>query len=535
MNARRVVIGFTIIVLMSGAFFPNGYTEPIEDQMIPGMLTEDAPYYKYNQDEDDSVQSFEYIPPEITGSIDYWIEQIDESIVLSYIQNLVDFGPRVTESSACDEAGTYIYNEFCSMGLEAEYHNWTSGYLNGKNVVATLDGLDPTSDKIFVVLGHYDSVSGSPGADDNAGGVTSSLAAAEVLSQYRFKHTIRFLVVDGEEQGLHGSSEYAEKCANNEDNIIAALNADMIGYAPNEGDGDFVNIYTNTASEWLYWFIENISMIYSSDLNGLQTIDDGYISNSDHASFVSEGYDAACYHEYHFNDYYHSPNDLIEHMNMTYDTMVTRLIVATLAELAEPIVYEHDLLVSDLTIPSTVPHGETQTVQATITNVGNNTETNIIIDFIVNDSIENSKIIPSLARLDSTLVNFSWNPDYGSYHVEVESQSVQDEEDLSNNNVNKTVDVISAPAIEVNPTDLTFLIPTDATDTDMMTISNLASAETVLDYSISYNGDLGGSWLSATPSSGSIPISDSESVTITVDTTGLAEGDYTGQVIISSN
>ena len=150
----------------------------------------------------------------------------------------------------------------------------------------------------------------------------------------------------------------------------------MIGFAPNEGDDEYVKIYTNTASEWLYNYIENISIYYTAEIGGLITIDDGYISNSDHASFVNHGYDATCYHEYNFNDYYHSSNDIIEYMNMDYDAKVTRLIVATLAELAEPIVYEHDIIVKDLIAPSVIPYGETQIISATVRNGGNNSESN---------------------------------------------------------------------------------------------------------------------------------------------------------------
>jgi hypothetical protein len=43
------------------------------------------------------------------------------------------------------------------------------------------------------------------------------------------------------------------------------------------------------------------------------------------------------YHEYNFNDYYHSSQDTIANMNLTYDKKITQLMVATLCELAEPI------------------------------------------------------------------------------------------------------------------------------------------------------------------------------------------------------
>jgi len=101
--------------------------------------------------------------------------------------------------------------------------------------------------------------------------------------------------------------------------------------------------------------------------------------------------------------------------------------------------------------------------------------------------------------------------------------------------VNKTVEVIYAPRIQVTPGSLSFMTPTNAVDSESIFIENLVSAEAVLEYSVSFAGDLGGSWLSASPSSGSISIGDSDSVTITVDTTGLSEGEYSGEVIVGSN
>ena len=55
------------------------------------------------------------------------LEQVDETIYLSYLENLTSFGPRITGSDACKAAADYIYNQFESMGLAVRYHNWTSG------------------------------------------------------------------------------------------------------------------------------------------------------------------------------------------------------------------------------------------------------------------------------------------------------------------------------------------------------------------------------------------------------------------------
>ena len=65
------------------------------------------------------------------------IQQLDETIYLGYLENLTAFGPKVTSSKACEEAGDYIYNEFVSIGLESRYHEWISSSYDGKNIEGT--------------------------------------------------------------------------------------------------------------------------------------------------------------------------------------------------------------------------------------------------------------------------------------------------------------------------------------------------------------------------------------------------------------
>ena len=57
------------------------------------------------------------------------ILQLDENMVLQYLEDITAFGPRVTGTTECYEAGEYIYNEFESMGLDVRFHDWSySGY-----------------------------------------------------------------------------------------------------------------------------------------------------------------------------------------------------------------------------------------------------------------------------------------------------------------------------------------------------------------------------------------------------------------------
>jgi Peptidase family M28 len=105
------------------------------------------------------------------------------------------------------------------------------------NIVATLPGTDSDSGRTLVVSGHYDSMptsvldatSAAPGADDDASGTAAVLELARVMSHYRFPATIVFLAVAGEEQGLHGSTHWAQAAKERNADIEAMLDNDIIG------------------------------------------------------------------------------------------------------------------------------------------------------------------------------------------------------------------------------------------------------------------------------------------------------------------
>jgi hypothetical protein len=266
------------------------------------------------------------------GDVEHIVVQIDESTVLNYISGLVSFGPRVTTSQACADAGDWIYNRFENMGLQTRYDYWESGSYHGNNIEATIPG--ENSEEIVLVCGHYDSVSGSPGADDNAAGIDGVLAAAEVMSNYKFNYTVKFVAFDGEEQGLYGASYYVQDAVSNGDQIIAALNADMIGFAVTADDASKVKVYSDGPSHWIVDYTTQTNALYDEFID-LDILDVGPASNSDHYRFWQYGYNAVMYHEYNFHDYYHSPQDTIANMDINYDMRITRLIAATLAELAD--------------------------------------------------------------------------------------------------------------------------------------------------------------------------------------------------------
>jgi len=315
---------------------------------------------------DDSIKENELMDP-ITENVIEMIPQIEESTLLGYLQKLTSYGPHPTSRRIqsiisnrpivgkfydlpIEKVANYIYNEFESMGLEVRYQTWKEdltfqnlrkpkyypGWCIGNNIEATLPGMDKTSDKIFIFSAHYDSWQRSPGATDDSSGVAAILTIAKLMSQYEFNHTIRFVMFSGEEQGLLGSHSYVEESYNNNDNIIAALNADQIGGSKSVDENGNIWVIENEPSSWITEITINVSQRYSEYI-GLEIIklDISSGHRSDNINFWQFNYDSIHYHEpIDHNKNIHSPQDTIENMDKAFLIKASRLIFATLAELA---------------------------------------------------------------------------------------------------------------------------------------------------------------------------------------------------------
>jgi Zn-dependent M28 family amino/carboxypeptidase len=103
------------------------------------------------------------------------------------------------------------------------------------NVVAERPGAGPEPRRLVHVVGHLDSVNlngvdaPAPGADDNASGAAGVLEIGRVLTDQVFTHDLRLILFGGEEQNLHGSTQYVAALAQEDRARTAAVvNMDMI-------------------------------------------------------------------------------------------------------------------------------------------------------------------------------------------------------------------------------------------------------------------------------------------------------------------
>ena len=216
--------------------------------------------------------------------------QVNESLVNTYLRGLVAFGPRYTGTENCTRAGQYLYDSFVSLGVPVEYQSWTEKGFTSRNIIGTLQGNDTKSNATFIISGHYDTVAGAPGADDDGSGAAAVVAIASVLRHYTFKYTIRFITFSGEEVGSYGSYAYARDAYRRGDNIIAVLNMDMIGYANTTAGGNTLRFFYPERSQWIADTAHDIVETYHSYLNMSVERLPNYIG-ADHSAFIDYGYD----------------------------------------------------------------------------------------------------------------------------------------------------------------------------------------------------------------------------------------------------
>lgn len=324
--------------------------------------------------------------------------EIDARNIERSIRQLVAFGTRNTLSEQNDPkrgigaARDWLYAEFLKAA-EASGGRMTvekQSYEQAKaarvpqptivtNVVATLKGTQAeSSDRIYVVSGHYDSMCNSPtdakcdapGANDDASGTAAVLEMARVMAKYQFEATVVFMAVAGEEQSLLGSTYYAEQAKQKNWDIDAMFTNDIIGNTLGGNgvrDRATVRVFSegvpsnetqaeantrrsvggenDSASRQLARFIKEVGDSYVPQMKVMLVYRrDRYGRGGDHIPFLERGYPAVRFTETNENFTHQHQNvrvengvqfgDLPEFVDFAYVANVARVNAASLAMLA---------------------------------------------------------------------------------------------------------------------------------------------------------------------------------------------------------
>ena len=145
-----------------------------------------------------------------------------------------EIGERNTELPAkLHAAADYIEQIWRSQGYRVCRQRYTAGGVECCNLEVQINGMDEPG-PVILVGAHYDSVAGSPGANDNASGVAAMLEMSRVFAKLSSKRAVRFVAFVNEEPPyfeteLQGSAVYARAARQRGDDIRTMISLETMG------------------------------------------------------------------------------------------------------------------------------------------------------------------------------------------------------------------------------------------------------------------------------------------------------------------
>jgi aminopeptidase YwaD len=243
--------------------------------------------------------------------------------------------PRVPGTVEHAQARAYIESQLRSFGHATHVDAFPGGF----NVHTRAAG------SRFVVGAHYDSVPGSPGADDNASGVAAMLEVARAAIESPFPFVVEFVAYDLEENGLTGSRAHCDRLEGERGAVAGMMSLEMLGFTGDDQvfvpgvetsrtKGDFLAVVANHGSAHLLEMFDELATSLPLELVvAASDSEAGALSSlSDHGSFWDAGYPALIVTDTAFlrNPHYHRASDRPTTLNYEFLTLATETVVAAL-------------------------------------------------------------------------------------------------------------------------------------------------------------------------------------------------------------
>jgi Zn-dependent M28 family amino/carboxypeptidase len=276
-----------------------------------------------------------------------------------HVQSLAgEIGERnVWRPKALRAAADYIRGEFEALGYSVAVQTYRVNDMDCENLEVVIPGRDNPAESILAGA-HYDTVEGSPGADDNASGVAGLIEMARLLRGARPARTAKLVAFVNEEPpffffGEMGSKVYAQAARRRGDDIRVMLSLEMLGcysdllhsqsYPPflrwfYPDRGNFIAFVSNLRSRLR---LREVVAAFRSNSNfpSEQLTSPAFVPGvawSDQLSFWRLGYPAVMVTDTAFyrNPYYHTPLDTPEKLCYPEMARVVTGLAKTVAALA---------------------------------------------------------------------------------------------------------------------------------------------------------------------------------------------------------
>jgi Zn-dependent M28 family amino/carboxypeptidase len=256
-------------------------------------------------------------------------------------------------------AAKFIGKTWQAQNFVVQHQEYDARGVKSTNLIIEIPG-NSRAGEIVIIGAHYDSVSGSPGANDNGSGVAALLEISRLLSRTENARTIRLVAFTNEEPPFFlgrdmGSRVYASRARQQQENIVGMLSLETMGYYSEAPDSQeypfpFSFFYPDTAN--FIGFVGNIGSrrLVRSCLAAFRrttlfpsegTAAPGWITGigwSDHWSFWREGYKAIMITDTAFFRYehYHTLQDTFEKIDYDRLARVTKGLAEVVTDLANP-------------------------------------------------------------------------------------------------------------------------------------------------------------------------------------------------------
>lgn len=233
-----------------------------------------------------------------------------------------------------EKVAQYIEECLVSTGYNVERQAFKYRGESYYNIIGRLEGKDP-SKRPLVIGAHYDTVIGTPGADDNASGIAVLLELARLCVLSEIEREVIFVAFSLEEPPVFmtsrmGSFVYARSLRQRGIEIEGMISLEMLGYYSDikgsqiyplsifrllyPDKGDFIafvgNISSRSFTKRFIRTFRSVSTFPAESLNAPSLIPG--VDFSDHRSFWKFGYPAFMITDTAFyrNPNYHGPGDL---------------------------------------------------------------------------------------------------------------------------------------------------------------------------------------------------------------------------------
>jgi Zn-dependent M28 family amino/carboxypeptidase len=244
----------------------------------------------------------------------------------------------LTKYTALESAARYVESTFAQIGYQTSAQVYEIAGKEVRNIEVESRGTN-NAQEILVIGAHYDSVPGSPAANDNASGVAGVLELARHFRTIATSRTLRFVAFVNEEPPyfhteLMGSLVYARRCRKQRENIVGMISLETIGFysdAPGSqkyplllrpffpSRGNFIAFVGDRSARR---FVKRVGKLFRrhSDFPMQRAAAPNFIPGvgwSDHWSFSQVGYPALMVTDtapFRYR-YYHTPQDTPEKLD----------------------------------------------------------------------------------------------------------------------------------------------------------------------------------------------------------------------------